>query len=327
MPLQRRQFLQLAAGAAALSAAPAFAQAFPTRSITLIVPVPAGGALDANARLVAEGMTAALGQPVVIENVPGASGSIGTGRIARAAPDGYNILYGANVTHVLNAAVLNLNYDVVADFEPIALIGSTPWLIVGKKELPANNLKELIAWLKANPGKASFGTAGVGSPSHIAGALFQNTTGTRFQMIPYKGVAPVMPDLLGGQIDFAILDPITSLPQFRAGRIKIYAVLTNRRTATAPDIPTVDEAGAPGVHMEPWQAMWAPKNTPKDIIAKLNGAVVSALTDEGIRKKFAQQSYVLSSREQLTPEYLAKFHKAQMDFWFPVIKAAGIKRK
>ena len=289
--------------------------------------MPAGGALDANARLVAEGMTAALGQPVVIENVPGASGSIGTGRIARATPDGYNILYGANVTHVLNAAVLNLNYDVVADFEPIALIGSTPWLIVGKKELPANNLKELIAWLKANPGKASFGTAGVGSPSHIAGALFQNTTGTRFQMIPYKGVAPVMPDLLGGQIDFAILDPITSLPQFRAGRIKICAVLTNRRTATAPDIPTVDEAGAPGVHMEPWQAMWAPKNTPKDVIAKLNGAVVSALTDEGIRKKFAQQSYVLSSREQLTPEYLAKFHKAQMDFWFPVIKAAGIKRK
>jgi tripartite-type tricarboxylate transporter receptor subunit TctC len=325
--LPRRQFLQLAAGAAALSAAPqaAFAQAFPSRSITLVVPVPAGGALDANARLVAEGMTAALGQPVVIENVPGASGSIGTGRIARAAPDGYNILYGANVTHVLNAAVLNLNYDVVADFEPIALIGSTPWLIVGKKDLPANNLKELIAWFKANPGKASFGTAGVGSPSHIAGALFQNATGTRFQMVPYKGVAPVISDLVGGQIDTAILDPITSLPQFRAGRIKIFAVLTNRRTATAPDIPTVDEAGAPGVYMEPWQGMWAPKGTPKDVIAKLNGAVVSALSDEGIRKKFAQQSYVLSSRAEMTPEHLAKFHKAQIDYWFPVIKAAGIK--
>jgi tripartite-type tricarboxylate transporter receptor subunit TctC len=327
--LQRRRFVKLLAGAAALSAAPraVFAQAFPARSITMVVPVPAGGALDANARLVASGMATALGQPVVIENVAGASGSVGTGRIARAAPDGYNILYGANVTHVLNAAVLDLNYDVVADFEPIALIGSTPWLIVGKKDLPANNLKELIAWLKANPGKASFGTAGVGSPSHIAGALFQNATGTSFQMIPYKGVAPVMPDLLGGQIDFAILDPITSLPQFRAGRLKIFAVLTNRRTATAPDIPTVDEAGAPGVHMEPWQAMFAPKGTPKDVIAKLNGAVVSALSDEAIRKKFAQQSYILSSREQLTPEYLAKFHKAQIDFWFPVIKAAGIKPK
>jgi tripartite-type tricarboxylate transporter receptor subunit TctC len=287
--------------------------------------VPAGGALDTNARLVASGMSPALGQPVVIENVTGASGSIGTGRVARSAPDGYSLIYGANVTHVLNAAVYNLNYDVVADFEPIALIGATPWLIVGKKDLPANDLRELIAWLKANPHKGTCGTAGPGSPSHIAGVLFQQVTGTRFQFVPYRGVAPVIPDLVGGQIDIAILDPITTLPQIRSGRIKAYAMMAKSRTTQAPDIPTVDEAGAPGVYMEPWQAIWAPKGTPKDVIAKLNAAVVSALTDPTIRQKFAEQSYVLTPREELTPEFLAKFHKDQLDKWVPIIKAAGIK--
>jgi tripartite-type tricarboxylate transporter receptor subunit TctC len=325
--MKRRQFLHLAAGATAFSAWPhaARAQAFPSRPVTMIVPVPAGGALDTNARLIASGMSPTLGQTVVIENVTGASGSVGTGRVARSAPDGYTLIYGANVTHVLNAAVLNLNYDVVADFDPIALIGRTPWFICAKKDLPANNLREMIAWLKANPDKASLGTAGNGSPSHIAGVLFQNVTGTKFQLVPYRGVAPVIPDLVSGQIELSILDPITSLPQFRAGRIKIFAVLTGKRTANAPDIPTVDEAGAPGVHMEPWQAIWAPKGTPKDVIAKLNGAVVSALSDEAIRKKFAEQSYELTPRENLTPEYLAKFHKSEMDKWFPIIKAAGIK--
>jgi tripartite-type tricarboxylate transporter receptor subunit TctC len=325
--MRRRQFLHLAAGTAAYSAwaRGANAQAFPSRSITMIVPVSAGGALDTNARLVASGMSAALGQTVVIENVTGASGSTGTGRVARSAPDGYTLIYGANVTHVLNAAVLNLNYDVVADFEPIALIGKTPWFFAAKQDLPANNLRELIAWLKQNPDKASLGTAGQGSPSHIAGVLFQNVTGTKFQLIPYRGVAPVIPDLVSGQIELSILDPITSLPQFRAGKIKIFAVLTNKRTANAPDIPTVDEAGAPGVHMEPWQAIWAPKGTPKDVIARLNAAVVSALSDEAISKKFAEQSYELTPREQLTPEHLAAFHKGEMDKWFPIIKAAGIK--
>ncbi len=327
MNLRRRQFLHLAAGAPAIPVLPriASAQAFPLRPITMVVPVPAGGALDTNARLIAEGMRAALGQPVVIENVSGASGSIGTGKVARATPDGYTLVYGANVTHVLNAAVYNLNYDVVADFEPIALIGNTPWLIVGKKDLPASDLKGLIAWLKANPDKGTCGTAGPGSPSHIAGVLFQQVTGTRFQFVPYRGVAPVIPDLVGGQIDMAILDPITTLPQIRAGRIKAFAMMAKSRTATAPDIPTVDEAGAPGVYMEPWQAIWAPKGTPKDVIAKLNAAVVSALSDPAIRKKFAEQSYELTPREQLTPEFLAKFHKDQIDKWWPIIKAAGIK--
>jgi tripartite-type tricarboxylate transporter receptor subunit TctC len=325
--VDRRQVLFLTAGAAAQPLLPqaARAETFPSHAITVVVPVPAGGALDTNARLVAEGMRAALGQPVVIENITGASGSIGTGRVARAAPDGYTLIYGANVTHVLNAAVYKLNYDVVADFEPIALIGETPWLIVGKKDLPAKDLRGLIAWLKANPDKGTCGTAGPGSPSHIAGVLFQQVTGTRFQFVPYRGVAPVIPDLVGGQIDIAILDPITTLPQIRAGRIKGFAMMAKSRTPTAPDIPTVDEAGAPGVYMSPWQAMWAPKGTPKDVIAKLNGAVVSALSDETIRKKFADQSYVLTPKDELTPEYLAKFHKTEIERWWPIIKAAGIK--
>ncbi|MEA2979251.1 MAG: putative tricarboxylic transport rane protein [Alphaproteobacteria bacterium] len=327
MKLRRRRFLQLAASAAAVPAMPAVvrAQVFPSRPVTMVVPVPAGGALDTNARLIASGMSTALGQTVVIENVTGASGSTGTGRVARSAPDGYTLIYGANVTHVLNAAVLNLNYDVVADFEPIALIGKTPWFFAAKNDLPANNLREMIAWLKDNPDKASLGTAGNGSPSHIAGVLFQNVTATKFQLIPYRGVAPVIPDLVSGQIELSILDPITSLPQFRAGKIKIFAVLTDKRTATAPDIPTVDEAGALGVHMEPWQAIWAPKGTPKDVIAKLNAAVVSGLSDPVIRQKFADQSYELTPRDKLTPEYLAVFHKGEMDKWFPIIKAAGIK--
>lgn len=322
--MRRREFVSGAAVAAALPSL-ARAQAYPSRSITMVVPVPAGGALDTNARLVGSGMSAALGQPVVIENVTGAAGSTGTGRIARASPDGYSILYGANVTHVLNPAVLNLNYDVVADFEPIALIGNTPWLFAVKNDLPVNDMKGLIAWLKANPDKGTFGTAGQGSPSHIGGVLFQNVTGTRFRFIPYRGTAPVIPDLVSGQIDMAILDPITSLPQFRAGKIKILAVMGQKRGTGSQDIPTGDEAGVPGVYTEPWQGMWAPKGTPKDVIAKLNGAVVSALSDPAIRKKFSDQSYELTARENLTPEFLARFHKTEMDKWFPIIKAAGIK--
>jgi len=327
MKLPRRRFLHLAAGALAVPAMPAVvrAQAFPSRPITMVVPVPAGGAMDTIARIVAEGMRTSLGQTVVIENVTGASGSIGVGRVARAAADGYTIVYGALVTHVVNAAVLTLPYDVVADFEPIALISSTPWLFAAKKDLPVSDLRGLVAWLKANPDKASSGTAGPGSPSHLAGILFQNITGTRFQSIPYRGTAPVVPDLVAGQIDIAILDPITSLPQFRAGHIKIFAALAKSRTAKAPEIPTVDEAGVPGLYLAPWQAMWAPKGTPKDVITRLNGAVVNALADPAVRQRLADQSYEIGPREEQTPEYLAAFHKAEIEKWYPIIKAAGIK--
>jgi len=327
MIVGRRQFLQRAAGAATLLALPqhALAQTFPSRPITMVVPVPAGGAMDTLARIIAEGMKASLGQPVVIENVTGASGSIGVGRVARAAPDGNTIAYAAFVTHVLNAAIYQLPYDVVADFEPIAFIAGTPWLIVGKNDLPADDLKGLIAWLKANPDKASSGTAGPGSPSHLGGILFQNITGTRFQFVPYRGTAPIMPDLVGGQIDMAIVDPVTALPQFHARRIKVFAIMAKSRTATAPEVPTVDEAGVPGLHISPWQAIWAPKGTPREIVARLNGAVVDALSDPAIRKKLADQSYEIGPREEQTPEYLAAFHKAEIEKWWPIIKAAGIK--
>jgi tripartite-type tricarboxylate transporter receptor subunit TctC len=327
MKLPRRKFLRLAVGAAALPAVSriARAQAFPSRPVTMVVPVPAGGAMDTNARLVAEGMRTALGQAVVIENVTGASGSIGVGRVARAAPDGYTITYAAFVTHVVNGAVYPLQYDVLTDFEPVAFIAGTPWLICAKKDLPADDLKGLIAWLKTNPDKASSGTAGAGSPSHLGGILLQNITGTRFQLVPYRGTAPSIPDLVSGTLDMAILDPITSLPQLRGGRIKVFAVMAKSRTATAPDIPTVDEAGAPGLHMSPWQAIWAPKGTPKDVIAKLNAAVVHALNDPDIRKKLAEQSYEIGPREEQTPEYLGAFHKAEIEKWWPIIKAAGIK--
>jgi tripartite-type tricarboxylate transporter receptor subunit TctC len=327
MNLPRRQFLHLAVAAAAQPAMSgvASAQAFPARLVTMVVPVPAGGAMDTIARLIAEGMRASLGQTVVIENVTGASGSIGVGRVARAAPDGYTIVYGALVTHVLNGAIYQLPYDVVADFAPIALIAGTPWLIAAKKDLPVNDLKGLIAWLKANPDKATLGTAGNGSPSHLGAILFQNITGTRFQLVPYRGTAPVIPDLVSGQIDLSILDPVTSLPQFRGGRIKIFAVMAKNRTANAPEIPTVDEAGAPGLYISPWQAIWAPKGTPQDVIARLNAAVVQALADPGIRKKLADQSYEVGPRQEQTPEYLAAFHKAEIDKWWPIIKAAAIK--
>jgi tripartite-type tricarboxylate transporter receptor subunit TctC len=327
MKLPRRTFLHLAAGAVALPtmARVARAQNYPARPITMVVPVSAGGAMDAVARTVAEGMRASLGQPVIIENVTGASGTIGVGRVARASPDGYTLSYGAFATHVVSPAVYDLPYNVLTDFEPIALISSTPWLIAAKQALPASDLRGLIAWLKANPDKASLGTAGAGSPSHIGGILFQNITDTRFAFVPYRGTAPAAQDLVAGQIDLSILDPVTCLPQLRAGRIKVFAVMAKSRTANASDVPTVDEAGAPGLHLAPWHAIWAPKGTPEDIIARLNGAVVKALADPIVRQKLADLSYEVGPPKEQTAQYLGAFHKAETEKWWPIIKAAGIK--
>jgi tripartite-type tricarboxylate transporter receptor subunit TctC len=281
--------------------------------------------MDTIARIVAQGMGTALGQPVVIENVTGASGSIGVGRVAHAAPDGYTLSYAAFATHVVSPATMSLPYDVIGDFAPIALISATPWLIAVKKDLPVSDLKGLIAWLKQNPDKASLGTAGVGSPSHIAAVLLQNLTGTRFQLVPYRGTAPAAQDLVAGQIDMSILDPVTCLPQLRAGRIKVLAVMAKSRTANAADVPTVDEAGSPGLYMAPWQAIWAPKGTPQEVIAKLNAAVVKTLADPAVRGKLAEQSYEVGPLAEQTPEYLGAFHKAETEKWWPIIKAAGIK--
>ena len=304
--------------------ADAHAEGFPSRAINLIVPAAAGGPTDALARILAERMGASIGQPMIVENVPGAAGSTGVGHVARAAPDGYTIVIGLSSTHVVNAAIYTLPYDVVNDFAPIALIANSPHLIVSKNTVPANDLRELIAWLKASPGKALAGTAGIGSPPHIAAIFFQNLTGTTFQFVPYRGAAPAIQDLLAGQID--LFFPQAFALQFvLAGKIKAYAVMAPTRLRAAPDIPTADEAGAPGLYVSAWYGLWAPNGTPKDVITKLNAAVVEALADPTVRKRLADEQLDIFSREMQTPEALGRFQKAEIKKWGPIIKALKIK--
>ena len=326
MATKRTLLFVFAASTFALNAMyPAIAQVYPARPITMVVPFPAGGPSDAVGRILAEHMRASLGQPVIVENVAGAGGSIGVGRVARAVPDGYTIGLGIWSTHVVNAAIYKLPYDVMNDFEPIALLANNSSVIVTKKTVPTNDLKGLIAWLKANPGKASHGTAGVGSPPHIAGALFQQITDTRFQFVHYRGAAPAMQDLVAGHIDINIETPVTSLPQMRAGTIKAFAVTSKSRLASALDVPTVDEAGLPGFYFTVWFAFFAPKGTPKPIIDKLNAATVEALAAPEVRARFADLGLDLFPREEQTPEALAAVQKADIEKWWPIIKAAGIK--
>jgi tripartite-type tricarboxylate transporter receptor subunit TctC len=325
--VKRRQFLRLAAGAAAVPAVSpiATAQSYPSRPITMMVPFPPGGLTDVVGRLVAEGMRMSLGQTIVIENVGGATGSIGTGRVARAAPDGYTLTIGIWNTHVANGAIYPLQYDVVNDFEPIALLADAPLLILGKKALAANDLKELIAWLKANPDKASMGTTGAGGPGHLLSLLLQKETGTRFGLVPYRGANPAVQDLVAGQIDMMIANPATSLPHVRAGKIKAFAVTTETRMAIAPEIPSVDEVGLPGLYFSLWAALFAPRGTPKNIISRLNAAAVSTLEDPATRQKLVDQGFVIPPREQQTPEALGAYQNAEIEKWWPIIKAAGIK--
>jgi tripartite-type tricarboxylate transporter receptor subunit TctC len=312
----------LAASAGMASAA---AQTFPTRPITMVVPFAAGGPTDTIARIMAEGMRTSLGQNVIIENSTGAAGSLGVGRVARAAPDGYTIGIGHWSTHVVNPAVYPLQYDVLTDFEPISLIANNPQLIVSKNAVPAKDLKELIAWVKQNQDKVTEGTAGVGSASHIAGIQFQNLTGTKFQFVPYRGAAPVMQDLLAGHVDITFDQAANSLPQVRAGQIRAYAVTAKARLASAPDIPTVDEAGLPGFYIAVWHGLWAPKGTPKDVIAKLLAATQAALANPTVQKRLADLGQDIPALAQQNPEALRAHHKAELEKWTPIIKAANIK--
>jgi tripartite-type tricarboxylate transporter receptor subunit TctC len=291
----------------------------------VVVPFAAGGPVDTIARIVIESMRASLGQPVVVENLTGAAGTIGTGRVAHAPPDGYTLVAGYLGTHVLNGALYTLQYDVVKDFEPIALVATNPSLIVARTTMPGDKLSDLIAWLRANPGKASQGTAGVGSPAHVSGAFFQSLTGTQFEFVHYaRGAAPAMQDLMGGHIDLMFDQAANSLPHVRSGRIKAYAVAAKTRLPSAPDIPTVDEAGLPGYYVSVWHGMWAPKGTPKSIIATLNHALVGALADVKVQQRFRDLGLEAPMPVLQTPEGLGAFQKAEVDKWWPIIKAAHI---
>jgi tripartite-type tricarboxylate transporter receptor subunit TctC len=303
----------------------AAAQTYPSRAITMIVPLAPGGSTDVIARIMAEGMRSALGQTVVVENTTGAGGTIGVGRLARATPDGYTFGIGQWGTNVANGAVHNLQYDLLKDFEPIALISTQPFLIVARKTMPADNLKDLIAWLKTNSSKASQGNSGIGTPSHVGGIFFQNAIGARFAMVPYRSAGQSIQDLVAGNIDVLLDTPAVSLPQLRNGNIKAYAVTAKQRLATAPEIPTTDEAGLPGFYFSFWHAFWAPRGTPKDIVARLNDAVLRSLADKGLRQKLIDSSQDIFPPEQLTPQALGAFQKAEIDKWWPIIKAAGIK--
>jgi tripartite-type tricarboxylate transporter receptor subunit TctC len=312
-------------GVLVLVASNAAAQGYPSHPITLVNPFAAGGPVDAVARIMSAPMSKALGQPVLVDYTVGAAGTIGVGRVVRAAPDGYTLSIGHWATHVINAAIYPLQYDVLRDLEPVGMICANPLMIVARPSFPAKDLKELIAWLKANPDKASVGTAGVGSGTHMGGVYFQSATGTKVQYIPYKGTGPAMQDLLAGRIDMIVDQASNSLPQVRAGKIKAFAITAKNRLAAAPEIPTVDEAGLPGLYVSVWFGIWAPKGTPHDIVAKLNAAMQSSLADPAVRQRLADLGQEIVPREQQSPEALAAFHKAEAEKWWPLVKAAGIK--
>jgi tripartite-type tricarboxylate transporter receptor subunit TctC len=296
---------------------------YPSRAITIVSPYPPGGSTDAVARIMAQGMRNSLGQTVVVENVGGAGGSIGVGKVARAAPDGYTIDIGQWDNHVANGLVYSLNYDLQKDFEPVGLLSINPQLLLGRKGLPADDLKGLVAWMKANPGKATF--ANQQASAQTAGVLMQQLTGTQVLFVPYRGGGPALQDLIAGHIDLLVIQTAAAMPQVRAGTVKAFALLSPSRSAVVPDIPTVDEGGVPGLYLPGWFGFFAPKGTPKDVVARLNAAMVQALADPATRARFADLGLDVASREQQTPDGLAAFHKAEIEKWWPIIKAAGIK--
>jgi tripartite-type tricarboxylate transporter receptor subunit TctC len=302
--------------------APAAAQNYPSRTITLIVPFPPGGSTDVAGRILAQHMGETLGQAVIVENVGGAGGSIGVGRLARSAPDGYAIDIGQWDTHT-GSIIYNLNYDLQTDFAPIGLVSLNPMLLVAKKTLPADDLKTLAAWMKAHPDDAKF--VNQNASAQVGGLLLQKLTDTKVLFIPYRGAGPAMTDLISGQVDLLLVQGAVALPQVRAGTVKALAELSPQRSASMPDIPSADESGVPGLYISGWFGLFAPKGTPPDIVGRLNAAMVAALADPKVRTRFADLGLDVASREQQTPEGLAAFHKADMEKWWPIIKAAGIR--
>lgn len=310
---------------AMLSVAPAAADDYPSRPITLVVPLSVGGSTDVIGRLMAEGMRKQLNQTIVVENTSGAGGTIGVNRVVHAAPDGYTMLIGQWGTNVATGAIYDLKFDLLKDLDPVGLIATQPFLIVARHDIPANNLKELVAWIKANPDKATEGNSGIGSPSHVSGILFQQAIKSPIQMIPYRGAGESTQAIVSGQIDVLLNTPAVSMAQLKAGQVKVFAVADKRRLSIAPDIPTTDEAGLPGFYFTFWHAFWVPKGTPKPIVAKLNAALRATLNDPDIKKKLAALAQDVFPPEEQSPEALAKFQAAEIAKWWPIIKSAGIK--
>jgi tripartite-type tricarboxylate transporter receptor subunit TctC len=322
--VRRRDVLTFIASAVAAAPLAAYADTYPSRPVTMIVPFPAGGATDVLARVLSERMKDILGQPIVVENVGGAAGTIAVGRVARAAADGYTLSIGTSTTHMLTGGLYDLQYNLLTDFDPIIMIGSEPLLIVTKKDFPANNLKELIAWLKANPGKASVGIAGVGATGHLAGIAFQNDTGTTFQFVPYRGNAPAMQDLAAGQIDF-MMEPSSNFRSLVQGHlIKPLAITSPKRAASYPDVPTVEEAGVSGFTASLWYGLWVRHGVANDIIAKLNDTMRQTLADPAVQKRLGDLGVQITPASQQSPEDLRTFQKAETARWWPIIKAANI---
>ena len=312
--------LVIACGAIAM----ANADDYPSRPITMVVPFAAGGPTDVIGRLMVDHMGRTLGQNLIVEDVTGAAGTIGVGRVAKAAPDGYTIGIGHWSTHVANGAIYALPYDLLKDLEPIAQLPANPMLVVSRTTLPAKNLTELVAWIKANP-SATIGTAGVGSGSHISGVYFETLTGTHLQFVPYRGTDPALLDLMAGRIDMMFDQVSEAVQRVHDNQVKAFAVTAKTRLKALPDIPTVDEAGLPGLYINIWYGLWAPKGTPSAIVQKLNAAAMAAMADPAVQKRFADLSLDVPPPEQQSAVALGALQKAEIEKWWPIIKGAGIK--